>query len=189
MTPIVDIRIAFNPVSLQDITDSSTLQFTNYSTLYFEDATPPRIVQASDTNLQWSWFLVDTTSKTLITNSLHLQVAQFANVLLSGYRQIRLECLDTTTGKKWGTNSVVRCVFNMSNPPIPPAPQLLPNMSASLAETLASQLVDGYGYIMSYGGSIHVPGSHYIGGKVGDLNGDGAVNSSDLLMFLSNFGS
>ncbi|MEQ1888377.1 MAG: hypothetical protein ABL951_04245 [Alphaproteobacteria bacterium] len=135
-------------------------------------------------NIDWTWYTLmpdgnGTFVYTEIGNQFDLNIADAAPLLNDGEFLIYLHGHDNQTGKNFA--DVIPCglahqlVFG-TWPNYMPYPTILDAQSyRELNDNLFWQ-------------APHIPFEDYIGTSPGDFNGDGAVNTADLLLFLTYYG-
>lgn len=183
---ITDIHIGFNN-DYQDITDVSESSFANFSTLFFDDGTS-RNALSTDT-IQWGWYRIDEfNEKHFITGDFNMTLVANQNKLLSGYFRILLVAT-TPEGLQFSFCSVVKLLWNLSGENPPEAPKLFPNYTQAVSNNLSNQMLNAHFTMMGIGATPHYKSEHFRGGKIGDVDLNGVVNTSDLLLLLTKFGS
>jgi len=175
---IVDIKVQYQNY-LQDMGS----KFDNACVIYYDNGTTQ---QADSTmNIEWQWAVIMPNDsgqwvKTVIDTTFNLKISTNADQLKNGEFLMELRARDMATGKTWANTIPAFLQHELVTgewPEYMPNPTLYP----------ADMYRDDVYWALSLG--PHVPGSHFIANKPGDMNGDGAVNVSDLLIFNSKFGS
>ncbi|MBL7942992.1 MAG: hypothetical protein JNM00_09515 [Flavobacteriales bacterium] len=175
---IIDIFILFTN-EIQDM----GYRFENASIIVMQDGTQVN-ADSTMTNLQWEWAVImpDSTgkmTKTVIAQTFDLIIAQVADSLKNGEFRLQLSAKDTTTGKVW---SRIIPAFLQHELVSGTWPNYMPYPEMLTAEQYRQQ---AYSHTQI---GPRDPGQDFKHGKIGDLNGDGANNTNDLMLFLTYFG-
>jgi hypothetical protein len=185
---ISHLRISFNN-HLQDITDTSSLSFDNTSTIYFTDGTNRDLIPSDSVTVRW--YVTDTTGvKTFLYQGFSLPAVIDGQPVLpkSGYNVLYCEITVNKTGVIYGHSALSKCIYNLSSNNPPPSDPLYPGVPSSVNIALSEELLASDGKVMAYGKASFPPWGHLVGGMVGDLNMDGVVNTTDLLLFSGQYG-
>jgi hypothetical protein len=176
--PITDIKIQFQNY-LQDMGS----KFDNACYIYYDNGT----MQPADSsmNIEWQWAVIMPNDsgqwvKTVIDTTFNLKIAPNANQLHNGEFLMELRARDMVTGKTWA--NTIPC-FLQHELVFGEYPNYMPDPLIFDAPTYREWFYTN----LSLG--PHIPGSHFIANKPGDMNGDGVVNTGDLILFNSKFGS
>jgi hypothetical protein len=175
---IFDIAIHFNNW-LQDYGS----QFDNLCRVQFVGDT---VYQAAseDMPIAWEWSLMKRDSsgawvRQPIATSFNLTVSDVSSLLCNGVFMLSLRATDTESGRMW---EKAYPVFLQHNLVSGTCPSLMPYPASLSAEQYVQQA-----YLHGWA-APHIRGSHFIGGKVGDLDDNGVVNTADLLIFTTKIG-
>jgi len=175
---VTDVKIQFQNY-LQDMGS----KFDNASLIYYDNGTMQQADSAM--NIEWQWCVIMPNDsgqwvKTVIDTTFNLKIAPNADQLKNGEFLMELRARDMVTGKTWAK---VIPAFLQHELVTGEYPNYMPD----------PQLMDAITYrewcyqVLALG--PHIPGSHFIALKPGDMNGDGVVNIADLIIFNSKFGN
>lgn len=168
---IHDIRINFNNWT-QDMGE----QLDNESIITDE-------LNAAAPTYEWSTIKRDAAGawyRSVISPAQHLVIADVAEYLSNGVMLIELRATDPDSGRMWAKTMpsyFAHQHIQSVAPDLMPYPNFLTGIQwvqQAATEAWATP---------------HVKGAHFIGGKVGDLDNNGVVNTADLLLFTGKFGS
>lgn len=118
--------------------------------------------------------------RTVIATTKHLIIADVAQHLANGIILIDLRETCPQSGRMWGRTMPTYCSHQLVKAI---APELMPYPADFTAFQWMQQAARDSWAIP------HIKGSHFIGGKVGDLDNNGVVNTADLLIFTGKFGA
>lgn len=176
--PIVDINIQFQNY-LQDMGS----KYDNACVVYYDNGT---MQQADSTmNIEWQWSVIMPNDsgqwvKTVIDTTFNLKIIPNASQLKNGEFIMELMARDMDTGKTWANR--LPC-FLMHEQVEGEWPEYMPNPSLYPADLYREEKY------MTESLGPHIPGSHFIANKPGDMNGDGVVNTTDIIIVMSKFGA
>lgn len=166
---------------VQDITDTSTIALDNFSKIHFSDGAARAV--SPDDSLTWEWSLVNNDgTKIVLTDAFQMIPAQHKLLLCNGIFRLRCTVTDSSTGRVWSRTEPTHVLFTDSEV------NACPVIFTPVAGYTPSKWMTEAGKLMSFGNGSAYPNQYFVGGKVGDLDNNGVVNVSDLLILTSRFG-
>lgn len=166
---------------LQDITDSSNLAFDNVSILSTDDGTVRQVTP--EDNLSWEWALVNNDgTKVVLTTAFQMIPSQHKLELCNGIFRLRCTVTDPVSGFVWSRTEPTHLIYTDSEI------NACPVIFVPIAGYTPTKWMQDAGKLMSFGAGSSYPGQYLVGGKTGDLDNNGTVNTADLLLLLSKFG-
>lgn len=169
---------------LQDISDQSNLAFDNTSMVYFSDSTF-REVEPTDP-FTWVWNLKKPTGVPGHFETIHLDTAfqikpaDHIDVLCHGVFIFEVECIHDD-GRAWRCQGPARVIWSIDVEPCDQLPGLTFSWFDEEDYVTADQLIRAFTSPLWYVTKDYV-------GKIGDMDSDGDVDVSDLLLFFGVYG-
>ncbi len=179
-----DIRISFNNY-LQDIGPTSNLKYTNECLVKTEAG---ETIQAIITDpIKWTWNRLVQNSdgewgRVFLSNAFSLKPSDVWINLCNGVFILELVAFDEVSGKEYSNYLATYCLFNFPEAEALPCPNIMPYPQYLSAEDWVAL------GLSSTWQTPWVTGMDLKKGKVGDMNGDGINNITDVLLFLSTQG-
>lgn len=182
---VVDVDVQFS-ADIQDIFPGSSLAWVNLSYIYTSETEAHQVTDSDSVTWIWHrWQRTDGNAWERVTldTILHLVPAEHMDELCSGVMLIELE--GTFQGVHWSVISPAKVIFNDDESPS--CPQLVTPFSIGSFTWNDELFLQESQRVLTLSGSAHIPGMDRRTG-IADMNGDGAVNIQDLLLFTSKFG-
>lgn len=167
-------------VSFQNYIQDFGVKYDNTSIVTLDDSTQHNALQSDP--LTWKWYRYTLSDeqwfKTEIDTAFHLYVVPNADDLCNGEMLLELEATCQTTGRQWSA-IIPAFLEHMAVENI--CPLHMPQPGSLTAAQWRENV-----YLHSWA-APRIPFAHLKRGVVGDLDGNGSINASDLLIFVSKF--
>jgi hypothetical protein len=190
--PIKSVYVCFN-TELQDIGLSSNLAFDNISTIHYDNGNVVELNPYEDAPeglaFEWARWKKDSTgvlTRHILTNAQNLTPALHYTELCDTLFLIELKVTDTVTWKTWNRLCPVKIIWN--NVPVAPYEPFMTPFSVGQLVWNDMEWHKCASRVMLFGKDGSPSGEFFGGGKIGDLDYNGAINTADLLLLTSKFG-